>query len=527
MKALFYKPLKVLMAGFTLLLLQSNTGCKSPASVPELEPVEIGHRLQVTTDSVTAMKPLQYGFNTANFFHYYQPKDQVLTAYLDALKPAVLRFPGGTVANFYHPEEKGYGFRDADIRKIAGSKMFQTMRKNLEKEQLYIRKGYIKKNFIHSFSQLAKKMKAKVVYVANLFTGTDEEIRLAIQTLLNNGVEVIGVELGNEYYLKAYASVYPDITPYLNRAQQTARLLRQHFPGIPLAVVASPCPAVKKMRPSKAAAADRWNHQLAQADFYDAYVTHLYALPKACVSENNTESLFKCALESTTQYCREGLSTAMHYYTSVFGTKRKTWVTEWNVQGVFQYFGNTFLQAAYYGEFATAMQQYPTIEMAVHHNLLSGGSGFNLIGKANKQQELKEGNKYVRRLTYHVARWLQPLYRDEVTVLKIKGVEQLTSHFYLAAFQDKTRNKAWLLMINRSGRPTELKALRLPQSWSHKAVHARSLSAVKPSAGIGTNPIYKTPDQAPKLIRKETTVDPEHLQLEGYSIQFLEFNLIN
>src|SRR5690606_29005362 len=62
-----------------------------------------------------------FGFNTANFFHHYKNKKEI-DGYLQELNPSVLRFPGGTTANFYHFNEKGYGYSPQDAAIIEGSK---------------------------------------------------------------------------------------------------------------------------------------------------------------------------------------------------------------------------------------------------------------------------------------------------------------------------------------------------------------------------------------------------------------------
>jgi hypothetical protein len=127
------------------------------------------------------------GYNIAHVFHPF-PNHKInaeAMALFDQLAPDILRFPGGTIANKYHYSKPGYGFSSADLKRS--------------------------ENYIVDFVKLVKGLKTqpKVIYVYNMFDhfkGANEAELIkenfdALQYLINNGVNVVAVELGNEFYL--------------------------------------------------------------------------------------------------------------------------------------------------------------------------------------------------------------------------------------------------------------------------------------------------------------------------------------
>ena len=58
-----------------------------------------------------------FGFCTSNSFTYVNTYDTSFLSKVESISPKVLRFPGGTIGNFYHPKGEAYGFRVADVEK--------------------------------------------------------------------------------------------------------------------------------------------------------------------------------------------------------------------------------------------------------------------------------------------------------------------------------------------------------------------------------------------------------------------------
>ena len=64
---------------------------------------------------VEQINPNLFGFNTSNTFTYCDVNDTSFTNKVQKIKPNVLRFPGGTISNFYHYDEKAYGLDISEI----------------------------------------------------------------------------------------------------------------------------------------------------------------------------------------------------------------------------------------------------------------------------------------------------------------------------------------------------------------------------------------------------------------------------
>lgn len=144
------------------------------------------------------------GYSIGHLFHpfpNYKINQEGIDLF-DQLAPDVMRFPGGSIANKYHFNNVGYGWEKPS--------------KNLTE------------NFIVEYVRVIKAMKnpPKTVFVMNLldhFKGANEadlikENMDALQYLIDNGMDVIAVELGNEFYLYNEIVGIPGITvnPELN-----------------------------------------------------------------------------------------------------------------------------------------------------------------------------------------------------------------------------------------------------------------------------------------------------------------------
>lgn len=290
------------------------------------------------------------GYNAAHVFHPFpnHTVNREAIALFDALEPGVLRFPGGTVANKYHFYKPGYGFSNADMRRS--------------------------ENYIVEFVRIVKAMEKppRVVFVMNLFehfTGADEAALIrenldALKYLIDQGMDVTAVELGNEFYL------YPEITlgsgkvtvnPEKNNEVNAPgnarpanflvrwlRILTGRFTGKPAgntetvrrnfvyyedlckryaASIRALDPGIRLGIPLGNlgnAKHDEYNEfVLGRFDFIDAYVCHFYgSFNKNC--GQNDEACIRKGLD---WYLKQQLETRLE---RVRQTGKEAWVTEWN-----------------------------------------------------------------------------------------------------------------------------------------------------------------------------------------------------
>ncbi len=276
--------------------------------------------LYIFSISTNEALPLR-GFNT-NAFLYNFSGQKFTDAYLDTLNnlaPDVLRFPGGTIANKYHFSKPGYGQNSAFDRKTA-------------------------QNYIVEFTRLVKSMEKapKVLFVINMFEhfykptvsdwGLVVENLSAILYLKQQGVEVIGVELGNEFY------IYPVIRGWsIKLPQKMKQKLKKSnsdswWPNTykkynRLAKLYHI--AIKKIDPDiqtgvpMGSSANknhvRWNAFAYRMNFSDAYIQHWYGQ----LSNAKNEEEAKARFNRFSQRVRENI-------TALKETQKKIWITEWN-----------------------------------------------------------------------------------------------------------------------------------------------------------------------------------------------------
>lgn len=331
-----------------------------------------------------------FGFATSNTFTYCSITDTVFSNKVRAINPQVLRFPGGTIGNFYHFGKSGYGFDFNEIDKYHAGK-FPKRARGLERSR---KKNKHQHDYINDFIALVKKTNAKAILVANPFAEHDDDIISMIQKLNENSIEVVGVELGNElsnrsYFLKGY-----NIDDYIVFSKRCSNNIKKKFPEIKIAIVAAPLGKPKGHRHNI------WNNKLSALNFYDAIIVHSYAkvikgkhLDGQMVSEeeerkNKTEQ-FRIYKDRVLDYFKSGYSSEIKSYSNIFN--KPIWVTEWNLQ-MSQTTGNTLLQSLFVAQYLLEVFSNPklsNIELTTFHNLAGRDFSGSIFRSTNKKIEIQ------------------------------------------------------------------------------------------------------------------------------------------
>lgn len=320
-----------------------------------------------------------FGFATSNTFTYCDVTDTSFLNKVIAIQPKLLRFPGGAVGNFYHYGGKGYGFNFSEIDQYHDGKLPKRAR-GLENSRI---KKNQQQDYIEDFIILAKRTNAKAVLVANLFIDNDD-ILLMIKKLIENNIEVVGIELGSELSNRSYFTKGYTIDEYVIAAKRCSDKIKAKHPNLKTAIVAAPLVSKKNHRHSV------WNDKLAKLNFYDAIIIHSYAkVTKGndrygqMISEENEGGNKKEAFEIyknraidyfVSQYPKE-----VNAYEGIFN--KPIWVTEWNLQ-ISKTTGNTLLQSLFVAQYFLELLSNPdlsVIELTTYHNLGGrdyGGSVF-------------------------------------------------------------------------------------------------------------------------------------------------------
>lgn len=317
------------------------------------------------------------GFNT-NAFLYNFPDQKFTDAYIDTLsrlQPDILRFPGGTIANKYHFSKPGYGQNSNFDQKTA-------------------------QNYIVEFVRLVKSMEKppKVLFVINMFehfhkpTISDWDLVVenlaAILYLKKQGVEIAGIELGNEFY------IYPVIRGWdIKLPESMANRLESErgddwWPDTykkynRLAKLYHT--AIKKIDPNLLTGIPmgsslnknhkRWNAFAYKMDFSDAYIQHWYGQ----LSEANTDEEAVNNFNRFTERVEKNIGELKQ-------TKKQIWITEWN--GIDFGFSNNrnihWRQTPLHSQLNLRLQtMFDTlgVDMTIYHRISSGKEGdtYNLF----------------------------------------------------------------------------------------------------------------------------------------------------
>nr|UZM28273.1 hypothetical protein [uncultured bacterium] len=427
------------------------TSTEEQSSIPEPESTEVITQAEsvsykLSDRSILTINPSLYGFNTAALFFHYKGEKQGEDK-IKALQPNILRFPGGTTANFYHFNAPAYGYKAEDAAMVAGSNAYENAQNSARKDAEDIGSYGLKDNYAVNMVTLAKATGASVLLVTNQLSGTLEENLAMVDFFKASGVKIAGIELGNEYYLKAYQEEFPDVESYIQSAKPLAKKIRAKYPEIPLAVVASPIAEMKDVKEKKASQFDDWNSKLAKEDFYDGYIVHMYAKDKACEQKGISIQTFECYVGSNLDYVRYTVPAGIKTYAETFQGK-KMWITEWNVKEVFDGLGNSMLQTLYFAENMLMLSEQSNVGIATYHNLLTGGEGFNIIS-SNK------GGAYSENAAYNSAELLKKIFRPGVSSMELTETgESQNSYVTVKAFQDS--EGILIYLVNHGPAPVKL-----------------------------------------------------------------------
>ena len=440
------KRYKVLLVGiFSILMLRICLSQEKKNEDAVLQKSNKIIQLTVQPDSI-AKVPVNtgvFGINLGFGFSRELDKDSAFVQLLRAAHPSSLRFPGGTVANYYHPNLPGYGYKSDEIIPSLGG-LYNLQKKRTE-------------NILYNYIRLCKAVNAQAVYCTNLLTGTTEEILFVIAELKKNNVPIAGVELGNEFCLMPYRKEFPDAETYIQKAKTAALAIRAKYPELKLVVIAGDVvPANDKSARSKFMNA--WNSAMSKESFYDAYAWHTYPNCANCDKDEFFDNLFTKNLKAIAPQTTNDLYRSGVDYIQQYGNKRKLWITEWNI-GNFGFLDNTFVQAAYASEFLLTM-----IDLNTKYNNYFEVSNLHSIeglinDRKSKQQPVLMVENEVPTTQYFAYKFLASTLTNDVfrTSEKILCADtSVSKNFICNTFINKKDNKTYLHFINRSGKKVQM-----------------------------------------------------------------------
>ncbi len=251
----------------------------------------------------------------------------------------MLRFPGGTIGNWYnwkkdyfediHPAAPDYA-RDAIRVKNEGRKY-----------------GY------EDFVKLTRKYGIEPIIVVNMFTQTPDEAAEWFAQMKRTGFRVRYCELGNEvYFLGRTNRATASVAGYISVSKRFVRALRKVDPELKIAVCAARLDGLF----------EEWNNALARENYYDAVIHHEYIGPRDDIIRSSTVKRLLAGERAIDRTVRE--------FRKVFGD-RKLWITEWNLPNkAGKELRHTGLSALYLASrYLRMLDHDETLEVALTHVL--------------------------------------------------------------------------------------------------------------------------------------------------------------
>lgn len=339
-----------------------------PLSCRTPQPMPAGFSLEIDTRNAQPLRESLYGFNSNMMSGDYGYLDTDFVALTQALAPKTLRFPGGTVGNFYHWEASG--FFEEEMTSTLNPKLNKRNRGNYVKLQKR-RQGEIR---FDDFMTLCSTLQITPIVVVNLWTGSPEESAGWVRYAKEKGYPVTHWELGNEYYLPHYLNRYPTAASYLAAAKQHAAAMKAVNPDIKVSVCATPIGFHKEGWLVKTQQR-KWDEGLAaDSSFFDAYTVHVYAYKAV---RNKPIAEMRGYLMGWIHF---DVAAAMDYYEELFPDK-EMWITEWNIANPANRVANTQLHAMYVGDFFLKLLGTPTVTQANFHVITGPGKGFPVFSR--------------------------------------------------------------------------------------------------------------------------------------------------
>jgi hypothetical protein len=467
----------------------------NPASSDSSKQIDTGSSITIDVDVTNPqpVNPLLYGFSTSSLYWQMDATNDTFVDAVKALKPRLLRFPGGTQAQFFHWDKPGYGF---DYNEV--NAQHPQYAKSLEQQNAFTpRKAG--RSYTDDFIDLAKQTNADVMICANMLTGSVDELKGMLAHFKQRGANVVAVELGNEMYLPKLKQYYKTPQAYIDACKPYAQMIRRDFPGVKVGVTAAPSLRItdESNVDSESQYFKQFNQALAAETFYDAYIAHYY-FPFDCSGVSDD-----CSMQAMDDAIYKQLPQAFDYYNKTFGAKREQWITEWNIaqNQTNGRYGNTALQAHFIQLFhhqlnALNATRNGMATMATYQTLGGDILASATIMEPYKREAYRDAlyGRFVRRST-----WYANVLMDPVFTKPLKRVNATTTpadeNIQVFAYVDERSKTVFVYVVNGTGVSLNIDALRVGGK-KIKQVTATLLNANDASDGFGFNKTTGTPAQA-------------------------------
>lgn len=377
----------------------------------------------VTTNLNTARQVTPYFLGYNNVPVHSPPWDNpAVVKAATQMKPGTLRYPGGTVANYWD-------WQSGWFLPKALSGFLSAPRSTYRLQELQI---------------AVQATGAKPIYVLNMLTSDLATQLQMLRTAKSMGLPVQFVELGNEFYLSTpndYVTKFPSGSDYGKMATDWIRAIRAEFANVSIAVVGGVPSGGGDARKAN------WNQDVFQnLQGANAVTFHPYVGIQAGMVTPNAgqESVVRLAEAASTRWQDfEGELQSLP-------ADMKVWITEYNFTGSTDSLFHTWIHGVLVANMSLSFLEEERTELVCYYDML-GNLGYEAIFSDWRGGSSSSLAPYALTAAGYALRLLGETIRGMTSAKKISFSSQTVSSDSLRGwiFTDGTHQQA--IVVNSSG----------------------------------------------------------------------------
>ncbi len=328
------------------------------------------------------------GINAATAFYENLTDDTRKIAPTREMAPALLRFPGGTIANYYN-----WKSGQIEIPVKRDSSTYTRMMGRIAQYTRRLHPGGVSIEQFHDFSQ---KVGSEILLVLNLETSTVEEQVAWLKGMKERGIVPRYVELGNEFWVAMVGD--PNVLKKFPDALTSMKLMKRYVdaitPYLPEDAVIAGQSAGSDFHTSQSSVnvnplmrrMHKWDRDLVNKPWFDAVTVHLYPEPDVALGfgassglPGNIDKVFPAMMARVDDGVDRTIRTIAKRHPG-----KEIWVTEWNPNGVRFFFqrrnpGLTGLMIHCTTRMILTFLRSPSVTMSTFHMLSFRGGPYSVF----------------------------------------------------------------------------------------------------------------------------------------------------
>jgi len=357
-----------LLLGFILVFLDAAAALEALTLRPAESPRPLPERL--------------LGIQGVSAFYEDLLGDPRKVALTKELAPAWLRFPGGTVGNYYQ-----WRTGRLEVTVLPDSSTYTRFMARVAQGTNRMHPQGV---FVEDIAAFSRQIGAEIVLVPNLETSTIEEQAAWFKHLKEAGLAPNRIELGNEFWIAMLmdpnvVAKFPDVASTMDLMERYQAAIKPFLP--PDTVFAAQHAASGFLTTQAAAVRNpllermrKWDEELPDRPWYQALTVHFYPEIDEAVGPGASRDLYgrmDRIFPAMMARVDEGISGTLDGIEGRFPNKQ-IWVTEWNANGVRFLFeqrdpGLTGLMIHLTARMTLTFLKHPAVTVSTYHMLSFNG----------------------------------------------------------------------------------------------------------------------------------------------------------